>query len=59
MAKKKLKTKAKAKRAMRDMADELLKLYAARKAVRGHAFPPDAPSPHVFEDAFPFDLTVD
>lgn len=53
------KTKAKAKRAMRDMADELLKLYAERKMVRGHAFPPDAPWQHEFEDAFPWDLTVD
>ncbi|MFM9903340.1 MAG: transcription-repair coupling factor [Pyrinomonadaceae bacterium] len=53
------KTKAKAKRAMRDMADELLKLYAERKLVCGHAFPPDAPWQHEFEDAFPYDLTVD
>lgn len=53
------KTKAKAKRAMRDMADELLRLYAERKLVRGHAFPPDAPWQHEFEDAFPYDLTVD
>ncbi len=41
------------------MADELLKLYAERKLVRGHAFPPDAPWQHEFEDAFPYDLTVD
>jgi transcription-repair coupling factor (superfamily II helicase) len=53
------KTKAKAKRAMRDMADELLRLYAERKLVRGHAFPPDAPWQREFEDAFPFDLTAD
>ena len=53
------KTKAKAKRAMRDMADELLRLYAERKLVRGHSFSPDAPWQHEFEDAFPFDLTVD
>ena len=53
------KTKARAKRAMRDMADELLKLYAERKLVRGHAFPPDAPWQHEFEDSFPYDLTVD
>ncbi|MBV9242037.1 MAG: DEAD/DEAH box helicase, partial [Acidobacteria bacterium] len=53
------KTKAKAKRAMRDMADELLKLYAERKLVRGHAFPPDAPWQHEFEEAFPYDLTAD
>ena len=51
------KTKAKAKRAMRDMADELLKLYAERKLVRGYAFSPDAPWQHEFEDAFPFELT--
>ena len=53
------KTKAKAKRAMRDMADELLRLYAERKLVRGHAFPPDAPWQQEFDDAFPYDLTVD
>ncbi len=52
------KTKAKAKRAMRDMADELLKLYAERKLVRGYAFSPDAPWQHEFEDAFPFELTA-
>lgn len=53
------KTKAKAKRAMRDMADELLRLYAERKLLQGYAFSPDAPWQHEFEDAFPFDLTVD
>lgn len=53
------KTKAKAKRAMRDMADELLKLYAERKLVQGYAFSPDLPWQHEFEDAFPYDLTVD
>jgi len=53
------KTKAKAKRAMRDMADELLRLYAERKLVRGHAFPPDAPWQREFEDAFPYELTAD
>ncbi|HMQ02679.1 MAG TPA: transcription-repair coupling factor [Pyrinomonadaceae bacterium] len=53
------KTKAKAKRAMRDMADELLKLYAERKLVRGHAFSADAPWQHEFEDAFPYELTAD
>ncbi len=53
------KTKAKAKRAMRDMADELLRLYAERKLVTGYAFSPDAPWQHEFEDAFPYDLTVD
>ena len=35
------KAKTRVKKAMRDMAEELLKLYAARKAVVGHAFSPD------------------
>lgn len=53
------KTKARAKRAMRDMADELLRLYAERKLVSGYAFSPDAPWQHEFEDAFPYELTID
>jgi transcription-repair coupling factor (superfamily II helicase) len=53
------KTKAKAKRAMRDMADELLRLYAERKLVKGFAFSADSPWQNEFEDAFPYDLTVD
>ncbi|MCA1588833.1 MAG: transcription-repair coupling factor [Acidobacteria bacterium] len=53
------KTKAKAKRAMRDMADELLRLYAERKLVEGHAFASDSPWQNEFEDAFPYELTVD
>jgi transcription-repair coupling factor (superfamily II helicase) len=53
------KTKAKAKRAMRDMADELLRLYAERKLVKGFAFSPDAPWQKEFEDAFPYTLTPD
>ncbi|MFS8085867.1 MAG: CarD family transcriptional regulator, partial [Acidobacteriota bacterium] len=53
------KTKAKAKRAMRDMADELLRLYAERKLVQGHAFPPDAPWQREFEDGFEYTLTPD
>jgi transcription-repair coupling factor (superfamily II helicase) len=52
-------TKAKAKRAMRDMADELLRLYAERRLVQGYAFSADAPWQHEFEDAFPYDLTED
>ena len=41
------------------MADELLRLYAERKLVRGLRFLADAPWQHEFEDAFPYDLTVD
>src|SRR5687768_10692310 len=53
------KAKTKVKKAMRDMAEELLKLYAARKAVAGHAFSPDTHWQEEFEDAFEFDLTPD
>jgi len=53
------KAKARVKKAMRDMADELLKLYAARKAVQGHAFPPDTHWQEEFEGAFPYELTPD
>jgi len=53
------KTKAKAKRAMRDMADELLRLYAERKLVPGYAFPVDAPWQREFEDGFEYSLTPD
>jgi transcription-repair coupling factor (superfamily II helicase) len=51
--------KTKVKKAMRDMAEELLKLYAARKAVPGHAFSPDTHWQEEFEDAFEFQLTPD
>ena len=44
---------------MRDMAEELLKLYAARKAVPGHAFSPDSHWQQEFEDAFEYELTPD
>ncbi len=53
------KTKAKAKRAMRDMADELLRLYAERKLVGGYAFASDTPWQQEFEDGFAFVLTPD
>jgi transcription-repair coupling factor (superfamily II helicase) len=51
--------KSRVKKAMRDMAEELLKLYAARKAVAGHAFSPDSHWQQEFEDAFEYDLTPD
>jgi transcription-repair coupling factor (superfamily II helicase) len=44
---------------MRDMAEELLKLYAERKLVSGHAFGADSPWQHEFEDAFEYQLTPD
>ena len=53
------KAKARAKRAMRDMAEELLKLYAERKLVQGHSYGEDTPWQHEFEDAFEYTLTPD
>jgi transcription-repair coupling factor (superfamily II helicase) len=53
------KTKARVKRAMKDMADELLKLYAARRTAHGHAFPSDTEWQREFEDAFEFQETPD
>ncbi|MGH9766399.1 MAG: transcription-repair coupling factor, partial [Blastocatellia bacterium] len=53
------KTKARAKRAMRDMAEELLKLYAERKLVNGYSFSGDTPWQQEFESAFPYELTPD
>jgi transcription-repair coupling factor (superfamily II helicase) len=53
------KAKARAKRAMRDMAEELLKLYAERKLVGGHTYGADTPWQHEFEDSFEYQLTPD
>jgi transcription-repair coupling factor (superfamily II helicase) len=53
------KAKKKVKKAMRDMAEELLKLYAARRAVQGHAFQADTHWQEEFEGAFEWDLTPD
>ena len=52
-------TKRKVRRAMRDMAEELLQLYAARKAAPGYTFGPDTPWQREFEDAFPYEETPD
>jgi transcription-repair coupling factor (superfamily II helicase) len=53
------KTKARVKKAMQDMAEELLKLYAQRKAAQGFAFSPDNNMMNEFEDAFDFNETED
>jgi len=44
---------------MRDMADELLRLYAERKLVGGYAFAADTPWQREFEDGFEYVLTPD
>ena len=53
------KTKAKARKAAKDMAGELIQLYAARKRQMGYAFAPDAPWQKEFEDNFPYPETDD
>src|SRR6266511_1907867 len=52
-------TTARVKRAVRDMAGELVRLYSVRMSVPGHAFGPDAPWQRELEDAFPFEETRD
>jgi transcription-repair coupling factor (superfamily II helicase) len=51
--------KGKARKAVRDIAVELVKLYSARMASQGHAFPPDTPWQRELEEAFPFAETPD
>jgi transcription-repair coupling factor (superfamily II helicase) len=51
--------KGRVKKAVKDMTDELVKLYAAREATEGHAFTPDTPWQREFEDAFEYDETPD
>jgi transcription-repair coupling factor (superfamily II helicase) len=53
------KTKAKVERNVRKMADELLRLYAERKAALGVALPPPDDDYRAFEATFPFDETPD
>ncbi|MBS1823654.1 MAG: DEAD/DEAH box helicase, partial [Acidobacteria bacterium] len=53
------KTKARVKKAMADMAAELLKLYAQREATQGTPFSPDTNMQREFEDAFDFNETDD
>ncbi|QHE71400.1 transcription-repair coupling factor [Rhodococcus sp. WAY2] len=52
-------TKRKARKAVREIAGELVQLYAARQAAPGHAFGPDTPWQKEMEDAFAFTETVD
>jgi transcription-repair coupling factor (superfamily II helicase) len=53
------KTKARVKKAMKDMADELIKLYAVRKTAEGHQYPADTEWQREFEDAFEYNETDD
>ena len=52
-------TKTRVRKSMRDMTEELLKLYAARQALPGHAFSPDTHWQQEFEATFQYELTPD
>jgi transcription-repair coupling factor (superfamily II helicase) len=53
------KTKGRARKAVREIAGELIRLYSARMATPGHAFGPDTPWQRELEDAFAFVETPD
>ncbi|MEV8568170.1 transcription-repair coupling factor [Streptomyces sp. NPDC051322] len=53
------KTKARAKKAVKEIAGDLIKLYSARMAAPGHAFATDTPWQRELEDAFPYVETPD
>ena len=53
------KLKSTTKRKVRDMAKELIKLYAKRKASKGHAFPPDGYLQNELEASFIYQDTPD
>ena len=52
-------TKKKARAAVREIAGELVELYAKRQAAPGHQFPPDTPWQTEMEDNFPYVETED
>jgi transcription-repair coupling factor (superfamily II helicase) len=54
-----VKTKARVRKAMQDMAGELLKLYAERHSAQGNAFAPDNQFQREFEDSFDYSETDD
>ncbi len=51
--------KKRVRESLRDMAEELLRLYSARQAVKGHPFSADTPWQREFEDAFAYEDTRD
>ncbi|MBV9141404.1 MAG: transcription-repair coupling factor [Pseudonocardiales bacterium] len=53
------KTKGRARKAVKEIAAELVQLYAARQSSPGHAFGPDTPWQAELEDAFPYTETPD
>ncbi|AWK50372.1 transcription-repair coupling factor [Clostridium beijerinckii] len=53
------KAKAKARKSINEIAQDLVKLYAMRSTVKGHKFPKDTQWQKQFEDEFPFEETPD
>jgi transcription-repair coupling factor (superfamily II helicase) len=53
------KTKARARRAIQDMTESLLRAYAERQALPGHAFSPDSPWQKELEASFIYEETPD
>ncbi|MCG7287814.1 transcription-repair coupling factor [Cellulomonas sp. ACRRI] len=53
------KTKGRARKAVKEIAGELIRLYSARMATSGHAFGPDTPWQRELEDAFAYVETPD
>jgi len=53
------KAKERVRKSVREMAGELLRLYAARQVLPGHAFAADSPWQKEFEAAFPYEETPD
>ena len=53
------KTKTKVQKAIKKLAVDLLKLYAKRAKLTGHAYPPDSPWQKELEDSFPYQPTPD
>ena len=53
------KTKTRVKGAVRDIAKDLVKLYARRQNAKGYVYPPDDAEQREFEEYFPYELTED
>src|SRR5690625_5105711 len=53
------KVKRRVQSSVEDIADELIKLYAAREAQKGYDFEPDSPLQQEFELSFPYEETAD
>lgn len=53
------KLKARTKRSIKNIARDLIEIYAARKALKGHAFSPDTPWQKELEASFVYDETPD